>query len=151
MIRTIAKPAPFTRSGWQARLKKLIRNTSLIAALEFALVAPIMIGLTIGTVDAGHLLRLKNHMKFHTNAVALDVALGNLSGAEAKIRLTGLLDSYADLNYSVTIHEPDPEIQTSTDVIVVATLPRSDVEKYSITGLLVSDDYTSITSFLAMD
>jgi len=130
---------------------RLFSNRDASALAEFSLVLPVLITLLVGTIEAGLLFQLKNNMTYHTRNVARDVALGNLTGAEATTELTRLLNTYADLSYTVKIAVPDPDVEADTDVVVTVTLPQADVESYALTGLLVTGDFSSSATMRSLE
>lgn len=125
-------------------MKSLIKSFLIrkdgVAAVEFALVAPMIILLIMGAIEAGMLFQLKNSMTFHTRSIAREVALGHLTESQAKTELQTRLSDYASLSYSISVHEPPAGSLVDTDVVVKATLTKAELKSYTVTGFLVTSD-----------
>ncbi len=131
--------------------KRKAGNESGAAAVEFAMVVPLLLTLVLGTMEAGMLFQLKNSMTFHTRAITREVALGSLDGSNAPAELTSRLAGYAQLNYNVSVTVPDPNDPNDTDVVVTVSVAQTDLEAYAITGVLVMGDYSTTATMRSLE
>ena len=124
----------------KSKYRDINRDTKGVAAVEFAIVLPILLTLALGILEGGLLFQLQNTMTHHAREIVREVALGNMTGAEAETELSNRLTDYAVLSYTVTIVEPDPNDPDDTDVVATVTAPQSEVKKLATLGVFVFGD-----------
>jgi len=88
-------------------------------AIEFALIAPIMLTLAAGTMQFGWLIHVQNTMLDATRNVARSVSVGSVTVADAEDALIDELDNYP---YSFDVDASE----SADDVTVSITLPSED-------------------------
>ncbi len=96
----------------------LARDKRGSIAIEFALIAPIMLSLAAGTMQFGWLIHVQNTMLDATRNVARSVSVGTVTVADAEDALINELDNYP---YSFDVDASE----TADDVTVTITLPSS--------------------------
>lgn len=130
-------------AGWtlsRARKPRFRRScptlgTSGVAALEFALVAPIFIFLFLGTVEIGAILFIQNNMVNVARDASRRTATGEFTTAQAE---TFAADTLVDWGISYEIEVTVPDISDPTDLSVVAsiTAPMNEASIIDFLGLL---------------
>ena len=110
-------------------------GTSGVAALEFALVAPIFIFLFIGIVEMGAVMFIQNNMVNVTRDASRRTATGEFTTAQAEIFAA---DTLVDWGISYEIEVTVPDIGDPTDLSVVAsiTAPMNEAAIIDFLGLL---------------
>ena len=126
--------------------RNIKRDIKGVAAVEFAIVLPILLTLVLGILEGGLLFQLQNTMTHQAREAVREIALGNLSADEAQAVYTVRLQDYANLNYSISIVEPDPNVPGDTDVVVTITAPESEVKKLATLGVFVTGDFEAVAS-----
>ncbi|MEX2649931.1 MAG: TadE family protein [Alphaproteobacteria bacterium] len=100
---------------WGRRLRRDRRGS---IAIEFALIAPIMLTLAAGTMQFGWLIHVQNSMFDATRNVARSVSVGTIAVADAEDALIEELDNFS-YGFDVDASE------SADDVTVSITLPSS--------------------------
>ena len=116
------------------------RNQSGASAVEFALVAPLLFSLLLGTIQYGSLFLVQNRMVDTARDTARRLAVGNIateSDAEnyAQAQLADVSPQFAAT--ATLPHPPDH------DVSVTITVPKEDVAWVNLVGLGMEGNLTA--------
>jgi len=120
------------RSVWSKLLK---RHDGAVAA-EFALVAPLFFSFVLGGLEYGTIIYSMSSMQLAASVAARDIAVNNLSSAQAQARMAPYLPGWLlnDVSLTLTESHPDqPRINTvtvrleaeATDAAVLALFSRA--------------------------
>lgn len=127
-------------------LTKFRKDCSGVAAIEFAIIAPVVIALLSGIIQFGFVLFIQNHMVDVARDSARQFAVGATTESETVDFAQAALMNWG-VTYTIDITVPDPSIPT-TDVDITISLPRSDAAIADILGLFQSGTLTATVSML---
>ncbi len=122
-------------------------DDSGIAAVEFAVIAPVMITLLAGILQFGFALFIESHMAGVARDTARRFAVGASSQEEAAQFAQDSLLNWG-VTYTVTVTPPDPSDPSDIDVNVLISLPRSSVAIIDMLGLFQSGTLTTSVTML---
>ncbi len=122
-------------------------NESGVAAIEFAFIAPFALTLFSGIIQFGFVLFIKNHMADVARDAARRFAIGESTQAETVQFAQDSLLNWG-VPYTVTVTPPDPNDPTDNDVIVLISLPKSNVAIIDILGLFQTGTLTTSVTML---
>ncbi len=117
------------------------RDESGIAAIEFAVIAPVAITLVAGIIQFGFVLFIENHMGDVARDAARRFAVGASDQTETVQFAQGALLNWG-VTYTVTV------TPNADDVIVLISLPRSSVAIIDMLGLFQSGTLTTSVTML---
>ncbi len=122
-------PAPKTRNG--RRFLDLCRNDAGVAALEFAVILPVVLSMLAGIIQFGFVLFIENHMADIARDTARRFAVGESSQSEAvQYAQDNLLNWGVTYTVGVT--------PNADDVDVVVSLPMTSAAIIDTLGLFQS-------------
>ncbi|MFQ5973899.1 MAG: TadE/TadG family type IV pilus assembly protein, partial [Alphaproteobacteria bacterium] len=101
------------------------RGQSGSVAVEFAILAPVLMIFLFGIIEFGSLLYVHNNMENAARETARRMAVGALSAADAQQYADNFL-AYSGMTFTVAASEPDPTDPTDTDVSVTISVPMAD-------------------------
>ncbi len=128
-------PPRFFRRRSSLGIRRLCRDDSGVAAIEFAFIAPILILLLTGIIQFGAVLFVQHNMGEIARESARRVAVGAMTPTQAKQFVDDSLVNWgATFDVAVTV-VPDPADPTDTNVSVVITAPMSEVALLDILGV----------------
>ena len=104
-----------------------------VAAIELALILPILVTLAFGTFSVGSMLFVQNNIIHAARETARTIAVGDAEVAEAATIAHNHLVNWAGLNFSVTGSQP-----TGADVMVNITVPMSEAAIVDVLGIFSS-------------
>jgi len=114
---------------------RLIRDERGGAAVEFALVVPVLITFVFGIIQFGFLFSIYNTMVHAAREGARAMAVEQLTASEGRTRTEQALSAYQDLTFTVTTQTPDPSDPSDTDVRVAIGIPLDDAMLIDMLGL----------------
>ncbi len=114
-----------------------------VAAVEFAIVLPVLLILLTGIVQMGIMMFVGHNMVSVSQETARLVAVGELTEAEGQTYANDHLMNW-DLTYDVSVQ------QQGSDIVVDIAVPLSDVALIDILGLFKSGNLTTRTSMRAL-
>ena len=133
-------------------LKHFSRDARGTAAIEFAVILPVLITMLLGMIDAGLYFHLRTLMTTETRSVTRDLALGNLTAVTAKTQLETNLEDLADLPYTVTVTIPDPLVPTDVNVSINVNLDAGSLNAdYALMGVIPFSDIDMTTTMRALE
>ena len=100
------------------------RDENGIAAVELALVLPVLLTLLVGIVDFGSLYLLRNNMVTVARESARALAVKSVSATEAQLMAENSFVGWKNATFTVVAEEP---VAPNTDVNVTITVPMADV------------------------
>ena len=124
------------------------RDESGVAAVEFAVIAPVAVALLAGIVQFGFVLFIESHMASIARDSARRFAVGASDQNEAAQYAQDALFNWG-VTYTVTVTPPDPSDPDDVDVDVSISLPRSSVTIIDLLGLFQSGTLTASVTMLA--
>ncbi len=116
-------------------------DQSGIAAVEFAVIAPVVLTLLAGILQFGFVLFIENHMADVARDAARRFAVGESNQPETVEYAQDTLLNWG-VTYTVTV---TPDVN---DVIVLVSLPRSSVAIIDMLGLFQSGALTTSVTML---
>ena len=129
-----APPRSFRRRS-PLGIRRLWRDDSGVAAVEFAFVVPILVLLLTGIIQFGAVLFIQHNMGETARESARRVAVGAMTVPQAEQFVDDHLVNWGTtFDVSVTV-VPDPADPTESDVSVVITAPMSEVALLDILGV----------------
>jgi Flp pilus assembly protein TadG len=87
----------------------MLRRREGAVAAEFALVAPLLFSLIMGGIEYGSLVYSMSSMQLAANVTARDIAVNNLSEAEAEARMAPYLPGWMAGDISISLSESHPD------------------------------------------
>jgi len=108
------------------------------AALETAIMLPVLVTLTFGTISAGSLLFVQNNITHAARETARSIAVGDAEVGEAAYIANSHLLNWNGLNFSVQATQP-----TANDVRVQITVPMSQAALVDVLGIFSSGQLQS--------
>ena len=124
-------------------LQRFRSNRRGVAAVEFAIVLPVLLTLLTGIVQMGIMMFVGHNMVSVSQETARLVAVGELTEAEGQTYANDHLMNW-DLTYDVSVQ------RQGSDIVVDIAVPLSDVALIDILGLFNSGDLTTRTSMRAL-
>lgn len=118
-------------------MKRFFKDRTGVAAIEFALIVPIIILLFSGIIQFGFVLFIQNHMVDVARDAARRFAVGATTQAETIQFAQATLLNWG-VTYTVIVTPPNPSDPDDNDVIVNISLPRSSVAILDMLGLFQS-------------
>ncbi len=144
MASRMLRPVAGKRHGIIARW----RDDSGVAAVEFAVIAPIAVALFAGIVQFGFVLFIESHMASVAKDAARRFTVGATDETETATYAQAALLNWG-VTYTVTVTPPDPSDPADVDVDVSISLPRSSVAIIDMLGLFQSGSLTASVTMLA--
>ena len=138
-------PAPGAGKG--RRFLALWGQESGVAAVEFAVIAPVMLTLLAGILQFGFVLFIESHMAGVARDTARRFAVGASDQSETVQYAQDALLNWG-VTYTVTVTPPDPSDPSDIDVDVLISLPRSSVAIIDMLGLFQSGTLTTSVTML---
>lgn len=123
------------------------RDESGVAAVEFAIIAPVGLALLAGIIQFGFALFIESHMAGVARDTARRYAVGAADETEAAEFAQNSLLNWG-VTYTVTVTPPDPDDPSDLDVNVLISLPRSSVAIVDMTGLFQSGALTTSVTMM---
>ena len=118
-------------------MKRFFKDRTGVAAIEFAIIAPIVIVLFSGIIQFGFALFIQNHMVDVARDSARRFAVGETTQAETVQFAQNTLLNWG-VTYTVVVTPPDPDDPDDNDVVVNISLPRSSAAILDMLGLFQS-------------
>ena len=136
---------PESRSK-HARLWRFSKNDRGVAAVEFALILPILVLVLSGIVQLGAIMFLQNHMTNVAREVARRVSIGQWTEVQSETEAQNTLLNWG-ISYTVdTTLVANAFDATKNDITVDISAPMSDAAIIDVFGLLQSGNLaTSVT------
>jgi Flp pilus assembly protein TadG len=125
------------RTPWISRRTRraLARDRRGNVAVEFALIAPILIGAVAGIIEYGNILHTQQMMQYASGLAARCYAVGTCTSATAITTATTFLSGSSSLSYTVTVTEAAGA--TGQEVTVTVSVPLADAALINVlTGIL---------------
>ncbi len=116
------------------------RDRSGVAAVEFAFVVPVLVTLLTGIIQLGGIMFVQNNMGDVSRETARNLAVGQLTSAEAQQFAEDRLFSWGG-SYTVTVTNPVP-----SDVSVQIEIAMADVALLDYLGLFQTGDLRAVTT-----
>jgi len=113
------------------------RGEAGVAAVEFALIMPVLALVLTGIIQFGMLMFAQNQMTNVARETSRRIAVGELTNAAAQQYAQDSL-VFQSANFAVAITGPDPASPNPTDITVDITVPFSEVSLVDILGLFGS-------------
>ena len=127
-------------------MKRFFKDRTGVAAIEFAIIAPIVIVLFSGIIQFGFVLFIQNHMVDVARDSARRFAVGETTQAETVQFAQSTLLNWG-VTYTVVVTPPDPSDPDDNDVVVNISLPRSSAAILDMLGLFQSGTlFASVTT-----
>ncbi len=117
--------------------KTFARRRAGTAALEFAIVVPVLITLLFGVIQFGAVVFVQNNMVNAAREGARRIAAADITPTEAQTLMEGMLASWA-LSFSYSITMPNPADPNDRDIIVQVTVPAADAAIVSFPPIFTS-------------
>ncbi len=124
------------------------RDESGVAAVEFAVIAPVAVALFAGIIQFGFVLFIESHMSSVARDSARRFAVGATDETETATYAQAALLNWG-VTYTVTVTPPNPSDPNDVDVDVSISLPRSSVAIVDMLGLFQSGTLTASVTMLA--
>ena len=129
------------------KLRQLIssfqRATSGAAALEFALVVPVLLTLLFAIIQFGSVVFVQNNMVNAAREGARRIAAADATAAEATTVMQNLLSNW-NLTFTYNVAMPNPANPADRDIVVTINVPASDARIVSFPpGLFGSGNLTA--------
>jgi len=134
--------APRRTKGPLAALTKLTRRGS--AVVEASIAIPALIAITVGGIEFGTLLHLRQTMKHAARESARVLAVEEGTTAEARSVAEDLLPDN-DLPYVIDLTAPSPGGGGNRDAVASIAVPMRDVSLADFFGLFDEDDELRVT------
>ena len=127
-------------------MKRFFKDRTGVAAIEFAIIAPIVIVLFSGIIQFGFVLFIQNHMVDVARDSARRFAVGETTQAETVQFAQSTLLNWG-VTYTVVVTPPDPSDPDDNDVVVNISLLRSSAAILDMLGLFQSGTlFASVTT-----
>jgi Flp pilus assembly protein TadG len=105
------------------------------AAVEFALILPLLLLFLFGVVQFGFLFSVYNTMTHAAREGARGMAVEQLNEADGELLTRARLSVYGGLPFTVVTDAPDPSVSTDLDVTVAVSVPMADAMFVDVLGL----------------
>ena len=109
-----------------------------LAAVEFALILPVLLLFLFGIIQFGFLVSVYNTMVHAAREGARGMAVEQLTESEGKTLTEQRLTAYGNLPFTVTTKAPDPANPADLDVEVSVSVPLEDAMLVDVLGLAES-------------
>lgn len=109
-----------------------------LAAVEFALILPVLLLFLFGIIQFGFLFSVYNTMVHAAREGARGMAVEQLTESEGKTLTEQRLTAYGNLPFTVTTKAPDPANPADLDVEVSVSVPLEDAMLVDVLGLAES-------------
>ena len=129
-------------NGPLAKLSRLRRRGSTLVEASIAL--PALIAVTVGGIEFGTLLHLRQSMMHAARESVRVLAVESGSASEARTVADGLLPDN-DLPFVIDLTAPAPEGAGSRDAVATIAVPMRDVSLADFFGLFDEDDELRVT------
>ncbi len=113
------------------------RGEAGVAAVEFAVLMPVLVLVLGGIIQFGIVMFVQNQMTNVARETSRRIAVGELNTAAAQQYARDSL-VFPSANFAVAITGPDPASPNPTDITVDITVPFSEVSLVDILGLFGS-------------
>lgn len=105
------------------------------AAVEFALILPLLLLFLFGVVQFGFMFSVYNTMVHAAREGARAMAVEQLDEGEGETLTRARLSAYGGLPFTVVTDAPDPAVPTDLDVTVAVSVPMADAMFVDVLGL----------------
>lgn len=133
---TLARPSLFGRLRRARRSRRDGFGRDGSAAVEFALILPVLLLFLFGIVQFGFLFSVYNTMVHAAREGARGMAVEQLTAAEGEALVQTRLAAYANLPFTVDATEPDPTDPADLDVVVEISVPLEQAMLVDALGLV---------------
>ncbi len=113
------------------------RDEAGAAAVEFAMILPVLVLMLTGIIQVGMLMFVQNQMTNVARETSRRIAVGELTNAAAQQYARDSL-VFPSANFAVAITGPDPASPNPKDITVDIRVPFSEVSLVDIAGLFQS-------------
>ncbi len=120
-------------------------DESGVAAVEFAIILPVLIVMLTGIIQLGGILFIQNHMGDVARETARNLAVGELTGAQAQQFATDKLITWGG-SFTITVTEPDPNDPADNDFVVDIQIPMASVSLMDLTGAFQSGNLRAVST-----
>lgn len=103
-------------------MRRILSDQDGVAAIEFAMIAPILLGLAMGAVEFGSILYTYASAEFAANDVTRQLATNRITPAQAQSAISPRLPNWAQGNATVRVNASS-STPSSNIYTVVVTLP----------------------------
>lgn len=124
----------------QVRFKQFWRDQQGASAVEFALIAPLLFTLLLGTIQYGSLFLVQGRMTDTARDTARRLSVGDLANESDAENYAAAQLADMSPHFKVTAELPHPP---DRDVSVVITVPKSDVAWVNLVGLGMEGDLSA--------
>lgn len=114
------------------RLPRFWRDRSGLPAIEFALLAPVLILLVLGSIEAANLYSLRNEMVAASRDAARRIAVGSVDLESAELLVAERIRRRTKASIEVQAYEVELADDAGFDVVVEVAVPLAEA---MITGL----------------
>jgi len=135
------------KQRFATKFSKLRKDCAGVAAIEFAIIAPVIIALFTGIIQFGFILFIQNHMVDVARDAARRFAVGETTQAETVQFAQATLINW-NVTYTVIVTPPNPSDLNDNDVTVDISLPRSHAAIADIFGLFQSGTLNASVTML---
>ena len=121
------------------------RDEAGAAAVEFAIILPVLVLMLTGIIQVGMFMFVQNQMTSVARDTSRRIAVGELTEAAAQQYARDSL-VFPSANFDIAITVPDPASPNPKDITVDISVPFSEVSLVDILGLFQSGTLrTSVT------
>jgi len=125
-----------------SQLPRWWKDQKGVAAVEAALILPVLVTLTFGTISVGSILFVQNNIHHAARETARTIAVGDGEVADAATIANTYLLGWNGLSFTVIGTEP-----TAADVNVAITVPMSEASLVDVLGIFSDGQLTSTVTF----
>ncbi len=115
------------------------RNKEGTAAVEFALILPMLFMLSLGVWEAGVVFFAQDQMTHVSREASRNVALGLMTQTEAETYVNDRLNDIFNVPFSVAITAPATQNSPNQDVVVTVRVSSNNMDQLTPLGLLSPD------------
>lgn len=126
-------------------LRRLARAERGAAAVEFAVILPVLIAITFGIVQFGFAFSVYNTMLNASREAARAMAVEEFDAAQGEALANDYLNVYPSMSFTVAATEPDPADPSDRDVEVTITASLADAMVVDVLGIVGSQDLQTRT------
>ena len=126
----------------RTRLAQPNRAESGIAAVEFAMVLPVMLMIVLGIMQFGSIFHIRNAMTDVARQAARSLSVGEVNETSAKQTALDSLSAWS-MTFTVVTSMPDPSVPTDRDVSVNISVPLSQASIVDFLGLFATGNVAS--------
>ncbi len=113
------------------------RDETGVAAVEFAIILPVLVLMLTGIIQFGMLFFVQNQMTNVARETSRRIVVGQLTTAAASQYARDSL-VFSGANFTVAVTEPDPANPNDKDITVDIRVPISQISLVDIAGLFQS-------------